>query len=198
MNWIETALKEYGDYGYALILFITFIEGETIVILAGIAAKLEYLNINWVIVCAIVGSFSGDQLWFYMGRRWGPQIIAKRPSWQASAKKVYGILDRHKYWLMLTFRFYYGLRNVTPFVIGSAGISRLLFFTLNLIGAIIWAFAFAYAGYYIGKGFVTLLGKYHLWFLGGLVLVAFSIWLVLLLRRRRKARAQGFPPKKIE
>jgi membrane protein DedA with SNARE-associated domain len=49
------------DYGYLAILIITFIEGETIVILAGVAAHLNFLDINWVIVTAIIGSFAGDQ-----------------------------------------------------------------------------------------------------------------------------------------
>ena len=77
------------EYGYLAILLITFIEGETIVILAGVAAHLEYLDINWVIVVAIVGTLAGDQTWYYIGRRWGPKIIARRLSWQEGAEKVY-------------------------------------------------------------------------------------------------------------
>src|SRR4030067_867088 len=141
---LESLLQEYG---YLALLLITFIEGETTVILAGVAAHLEYLDINWVIVAAIVGTLAGDQTWYYIGRRWGPKIIARRLSWQEGAAKVYKHLHRHQYWLILSFRFYYGLRNVTPFVIGSAQIPRLRFFVLNLIGAIVWAHTLAYRGY---------------------------------------------------
>lgn len=183
-----------ATYGYLAILVITFIEGETIVILAGVAAHLGYLDVNWVIVTAIAGSFAGDQLWFYIGRHWGPKIIAKRLSWQEGAQKVYRHLDRHQYWLILTFRFYYGLRNVTPFVCGSAGIPRLRFFTLNLIGAIVWAIVFAYVGYALGEAasqlFIDDFKRYGLYFLGGLLLVGFSVWLVTLIRHRRKAKQQ--------
>lgn len=180
------------DYGYLAILIVTFIEGETIVILAGVAAHLNYLDINWVIVAAIVGSVAGDQVWYYVGRRWGPKIIARRLSWRAGADRVYKHLHRHQYWLILSFRFYYGLRNVTPFVIGSAQIPRLRFFVLNLIGAIVWAHAFAYGGYLLGQTFTLFIDDYHkyaLYVLGGLVLIGLAIWLATLIYQRRRARA---------
>ncbi|HLD14674.1 MAG TPA: DedA family protein, partial [Burkholderiales bacterium] len=164
-------------------------------ILAGVAAHLGFLDLTWVIATAVAGSFSGDQLWYYVGRHWGPKIIARRLSWQEGAQKVYKHLDRHQYWLILTFRFYYGLRNVTPFVVGSAHIPRLRFFTLNLIGAIVWAITFTYIGYGLGEAasqlFIDDFKRYGLYFLGGLLLVGFSIWFVTLIRHRRKAKQHG-------
>lgn len=183
-----------ADYGYLAILVITFIEGETIVILAGIAAHLGLLELQWVILSALAGSFSGDQLWYYIGRHWGPKVIAKRLSWQEGAQKVYRHLDRHQYWLILTFRFYYGLRNVTPFVVGAAHIPRLRFFTLNLIGAIVWAITFAYAGYALGETFKLFMADYHryaIYVLGGLVVIGLAIWLTTLVRHRRRAKEHG-------
>lgn len=185
-----------SDYGYLAVLIVTFIEGETIVILAGVAVASHVggLTLPWVIVCAVAGSFSGDQLWYYIGRHWGPRIIARRLSWQEGAQKVYKHLERHQYWLILTFRFYYGLRNVTPFVVGSAHIPRLRFFSLNLVGAIVWAITFAYTGYALGEAFKLFIDDYHryaLYVLGGLVLAGIGIWLVTLVRHRRKAREHG-------
>lgn len=180
------------DYGYLVILIWTFIEGETIVILAGVAAHLGYLELPWVIATALGGSFAGDQVWYYLGRHWGPKIIAKRLSWQEGAEKVYAHLRRHQYWLILTFRFYYGLRNVTPFVVGSAHIPRLRFFALNLAGAVVWATVFSVAGYLFGEAFAHMIDHYHsyaLFILGGMTLVAGAVWSVTLLRQRRRAKA---------
>ena len=183
-----------ADYGYLAVVIITFIEGETIVILAGIAAHLGFLELPGVIAAALAGSFSGDQLWYYIGRHWGPKIIAKRLSWQEGAQKVYKHLHKHQYWLILTFRFYYGLRNVTPFVVGSAHIPRLRFFTLNLIGAIVWASVFAYAGFLLGEAFKLFIDDYHryaLYVLGALVLLGIAIWLATLILHRRRAKEHG-------
>jgi membrane protein DedA with SNARE-associated domain len=184
-----------ADYGYLAVLVITFIEGETIVILAGFAAHFfGVLEPRWIIVCAVAGSFCGDQLWYYIGRHWGPKIIAKRLSWQESADKVYKHLHRHQYWLILTFRFYYGLRNVTPFVVGAAGVPRLRFFVLNLIGAIVWAISFTYIGYFLGeasKYFIDDFKRYGLYLFGGLVALGVAVWMTTLIRHRRKAREHG-------
>jgi membrane protein DedA with SNARE-associated domain len=179
------------DYGYLAVLIGTFIEGETIVVLGGLAAHLGYLELQWVIVSAFTGSFFGDQLYFYIGRHWGPRIIAKRLSWQANVEKVYKHLRRHQDFLILTFRFYYGLRNVTPFVIGSSQVSRLRYFTLNFIGAVVWAITLGVLGYLFGEATQLFLEDIHkkgLWLLGALVVVGVVIWAITLIRTRHRAR----------
>lgn len=179
------------DYGYLAILVGTFLEGETILVLGGLAAHLGFLELEWVIVAAFAGSFFGDQLYFYIGRHYGPRIIAKRLSWQANAEKVYRHLHRHQNLLILTFRFYYGLRNVTPFAIGASQVSRLRFLILNVIGAVIWAVALAALGYAFGEAGRLFLNDFHrrgLYLLGVVVLIGVIIWVVTLLRQRQKAK----------
>jgi membrane protein DedA with SNARE-associated domain len=179
------------DYGYLAVLIGTFLEGETILVLGGLAAHLGFLELEWVIVAAFAGSFSGDQLYFYIGRHYGPRIIAKRLSWQANAEKVYKHLHRHQNFLILTFRFYYGLRNVTPFAIGASQVSRIRFFILNLIGAIIWAITLAALGYAFGEAGKLFLDDFHrrgLYLLGAVVLIGMIVWLGTLLWQRHKAK----------
>ena len=178
------------NYGYLAILIGTFLEGETILILGGLAAHMGFLELPWVMAAALTGSFTGDQLYFYIGRRYGPRIIARRLSWQESAEKVYRHLHRHQNLLILSFRFFYGLRNVTPFAVGAAHVSRARFFVLNLVGAVIWAIAFAMAGYLSGEAFRLMLDDfrhYELYILLGLVIGGLLLWLITLIRHRRRA-----------
>lgn len=189
---LETLTELIKNYGYLAILIGTFLEGETILILGGFAAHMGFLELPWVIASAIAGSFGGDQLYFYIGRHYGPKIIAKRLSWQEGAQKVYKHLHRHKNLLILSFRFFYGLRNVTPFAVGAAHISRARFFLLNLTGAVIWAISFAYAGYLFGEAFRLFLNdfkRYELYVLFALVFAGLLIWLITLMRHRRRALA---------
>lgn len=189
---LETLTELIKNYGYLAILIGTFLEGETILILGGFAAHMGFLELPWVIVSAFAGSFSGDQLYFYIGRHYGPKIIAKRLSWQEGAAKVYKHLHRHQNLLILSFRFFYGFRNVTPFAVGAAHISRSRFFTLNLIGAVVWSFSFAYAGYLFGEAFRLFLDdfkRYEMYVLFALVLAGALIWLITLIRHRRRALA---------
>jgi membrane protein DedA with SNARE-associated domain len=189
---LETLTELIKNYGYLAILIGTFLEGETILILGGFAAHMGFLELPWVIASAIAGSFSGDQLYFYIGRHYGPKIIAKRLSWQEGAEKVYKHLHRHKNLLILTFRFFYGLRNVTPFAVGAAHVARLRFFTLNLIGAVVWAISFASGGYLFGEAirlFLDDVKRYELYVLFALIFVALMIWIITLIRHRRRALA---------
>lgn len=185
----ETLNELIRNYGYWAILIGTFLEGETILILGGLAAHMGFLELPWVAATAFAGSFTGDQLYFYIGRRFGPGIIARRLSWQESAEKVYRHLRRHQNLLILSFRFFYGLRNVTPFAVGAAGISRQRFFILNLIGAAVWAVAFGAAGYVSGEVFRLLLDdfqRYQIYILLGLIIAGFLFWAGMLIHRRRR------------
>ena len=189
---LETLTELIKNYGYIAILIGTFLEGETILILGGFAAHMGFLELPWVIASGLVGSFSGDQLFYYIGRRYGPKVIARRLSWQEGAEKVYKHLHRHQNLLILTFRFFYGLRNVTPFAVGAAHVARLRFFTLNLIGAIVWAISFGSGGFLFGEAirlFLDDVKRYELYVLLALVLVALMIWLFTLIRHRRRALA---------
>ena len=66
------------NYGYAAILIGTFLEGETILELAGLAAHQGYLVLTRVILAAFVGSLCGDQLFFYFGRKHSQAVLSRR------------------------------------------------------------------------------------------------------------------------
>jgi membrane protein DedA with SNARE-associated domain len=139
-----------ADWGYLALFIWTFLEGETVLIVAGFFAHTGALNLYWVILTAFAGTFAGDQTFFYLGRHKGIAFLEKRPTWHAKADKVFDLLKRHETWVILGFRFVYGIRNVTPFVIGASQIGRLKFFLLNATGAMVWAISFGYFGYTFG------------------------------------------------
>ncbi len=171
------------NYGYLALLVGSFLEGETPLVLAGFAAQRGHLELHWVIAVAFIGSFAGDQLFFYLGRRYGPALINRRASWRNRADKVYRLIERHQTFLILTFRFYYGLRSVTPFALGASNVSRGRYLVLNAIGAIIWAITLGWAGYLFGRAFELWLDnfkRYELYVLGGLALAGVIIWLTSL------------------
>lgn len=120
-----------SSYGYPILIIGTFLEGETVMILAGVAARIGYLSLDWVILCGFCGTFFGDQLYFILGRRHGKSMLARHPSWQAPASRVFKKLQRHQNLLILSFRFLYGIRTVTPFVIGMSDVSYLRFALLK-------------------------------------------------------------------
>lgn len=177
---------------YVILLVWTFLEGETIVIIAGIAAQDGVPNLGLVILSAFCGSLASDQLMFFLGRYKGKKFLEKRPAWKARTDKVTRILDRHQTALILGFRFLYGVRNVTPLAIGMSEVPTRRFVILNVIGAAVWAAAFACGGFLIGQAMETFFEsrKHKLILMGGILLVVFLLWLFRLYRRHRLKKAK--------
>lgn len=176
-------------FGYLAVLAGTFFEGETVPVLAGFAANQGLLRLDLVMLCAFVGSFCGDQLWFWIGRRYGKTWLAKHPKSAAAADKVGRLLDRWGDWFVLSFRFLYGLRAVSPVAIGLSSISALRFAVLNLISAAVWAVAVGSLGYAFGQAIEGMMGRLKVW--EHRILAAAAIALaVYVLHRVVKARLQ--------
>lgn len=178
------------QYGYAAVLIGTFFEGETILVIAGFLSHQGYLTLRGVIAAAFTGAMLGDQLYFYVGRWKGPELLATRPRLQTHSQRVERFLHKHQVWLILCFRFVYGIRTVTPLILGASKINAGRFFILNVTGALLWAVTVGLAGYYLGSALEAALGRvkdYELLVIGILAGGALALWTVhFLLRRRRK------------
>jgi membrane protein DedA with SNARE-associated domain len=179
-----------ADYGYWLIFATTFIEGESVVLIAGVAAAANHMSLPWVIFAAYVGSYLGDQLWFHVGRRYGQRLLRRFPRFQSPANRVFRLLERYDTGFILTFRFVYGVRNVTPFALGMSTVSALRFAVLNCIAAGMWAVTFAGAGYLFGHAVIAVIGDmkaYIGYVLLALLFLALALWLTKVVRKRRNA-----------
>jgi membrane protein DedA with SNARE-associated domain len=183
-------LQQYiTHYGYIAVMIGTFLEGETILILAGVAVKIGYLKMMGVILAAFFGTFGGDQLFFFIGRYKGPRILARRPQWLHKAKKVNKWINDHQNTVMLGFRFLYGFRTITPFIIGMSGIPTRKFFIFNFFGALIWSVIVASAGYIFGHAAEYVfkdIRQYELKIFAGIAIAGAGVWLWRILSGKTK------------
>ena len=147
------------DYGYLAIIIGAFLEGETILVLGGIAAQQGLLNLYTVMLCAFCGSYAGDQLAFTIGRHYGAKILERKPQWKKKADYLFSKSARFLDFWMVIFRFFYGLRNPTPWVLGAGNVSYKRFLLLNGIGAALWAILVSYGGYAFGLLIENFMGK---------------------------------------
>lgn len=184
-----------GTWGYLGIIIWTFFEGETVVIIAGFLASQGVMDPWLVMLSGLFGSFCGDQIYYYIGRRYGTPLLARWPTLRGKIDWAFTLLRKYETAFILSFRFIYGIRNVSPFVIGISGVPRLRFLALNLAAAAIWANAFTFGGYFLGHALETYLGEYKFHALGGFVALAVVVGVVQWLRTRRQLRrmAKGAP-----
>lgn len=156
---MDTLLWLIQNYGYAIVFVWTFLEGETIVALAGFAAYQGHLKLEYIIPIAIVGAMLGDHAFFYFGRYKGRQFLAKHPRLNAKAERIHLLLERYQGWIIFGSRFMYGFRTVIPMALGVSRLSVIKFFFFNFVGAVVWAILFAFGGYAFGNAIEYFLGN---------------------------------------
>jgi membrane protein DedA with SNARE-associated domain len=139
------------QYGYAIILAGSLVEGQPVMLFGGFAAHRGHLQlIPWVILAGAVGNFLSMQAWFLAGRRFGRPMVEKRPQWSRRVEKVQGWLARYEAMLVVAIRFLVGFGNVGSVAMGMSSLGTPRFTLLNLLGALLWATVLALAGYLLG------------------------------------------------
>jgi len=199
MNEVLQLIQQHHEWFYLITFVWTALEGETFVIFAGLAAQRDLIDIKFLFIAAALGSMFGDQVMFALGRLYGRRIIHKFPKIAPKLEKIFRALEKYSTSFILSYRFMYGVRNISGLAVGMSQISWRRFTILNAIAASVWSFAFCGAGYLFGN-LMTRLGLgnaeesvgmevrgFTLAVLGLFVIfVGFRVWLA-----RRKMRAEA-------
>ena len=200
---IRNLVVQHGHWFYLITFLLTFIEGETFVIFAATFAAQGLLDPFLLLISAWLGSFSGDQLYFYIGRRFCGKLLHRYPRWRPGVDTALAFLRRYSTGFILSFRFTYGVRNFSSFAMGMSGLVWRRFLALNFAAAGLWATSFVGAGYLLGNIFGAALRRmadsFGLVMLGIFVLVAAVVLTLHRIQRRRRltpprGAAQVIPP----
>lgn len=149
---------------------------------------------RWRIVgscrCGRPVSLVQGQVLFLAGRYLRERAWVRRVTAKPAYGRVAHGLARHPIKLALSFRFLFGLRSLTPLVLGTSGVPAIRFAVLNVVGALIWATVFVGLGYVFGTGIERLFGRLpvhiHLTAVVACVVVLLvGIWLWRRHKRRR-------------
>jgi membrane protein DedA with SNARE-associated domain/membrane-associated phospholipid phosphatase len=139
--------------------FLGFVfPGEIAVILGGVLASQGKFPLWAAIVAAVSGAAVGDSVGYWVGRRWGNQLlhgtIGRLPIIRrgidkhlASASEYVRKRGPHA---VLVGRFTAALRVLVPGLAGIADLPYGTFLFFNLLGAILWGTAFVVLGYVAG------------------------------------------------
>ena len=177
------------QFGLIAVFIGAFLEGETILALAGLAAYRGYMEFWQVVVVAMAAGFLGDQFYFFLGRYKGAQILARFPNAQERAHRFDRMLARWHAPIIIGIRFMYGFRILGPILLGMGRVPSWKFVLYNFIGAAIWAPLIAGIGYKFGEAVEAILGnmkRFELWVFVAIILVGSTLFLIHHLRGRRK------------
>lgn len=159
MQHIHDLIAQHGNFFYLFTFLWTVLEGETFVIFAGLAAQRGLLNIWLLFLAAWLGSFCGDQIAFAVGRLFGTRILNHLPRLKPGVEKALKWLERYAVAFILSYRFMYGIRNVSSIAVGLSHLSWRKFAFWNCVAAFGWAAVFAGFGYLFGDVFAHIKHK---------------------------------------
>ncbi len=167
-------------YGYGILFLGTLLEGEAVVLVAGVLAHAGVLDLGGVILAAWAGSTLNDQALYQLGYHFGEKVLGWLPGILARhAERAEGLIRRFGDRITLLFRFLYGARTVTPILLGIHHYPLRRYWWRNILSALVWAAAVALTGYLVGASIPLLLSDVHhlqLALLGAAILAVLFVW----------------------
>ena len=157
-----SGLEEFvKHWGYLAVFCGSIVEGESVLITASALAALGYLSIYKIFFVAFITTVLVDQILFWVGYKMGTdRLIKKFPKLEKTRERVFSLLHRLDIFFIFAFRFIYGIRTISPLIIGSAKIKPLRFMIFNFLSGLCWAFVCCFIGYTIADIFMD--GKFDL------------------------------------
>ena len=177
--------------------FLGFVfPGELAVLLGGVLAYQGRVQLPAVIAAAVLGAIVGDTIGYWVGRRWGHQILRGIGSRIPFLKhridehleRARAFLKRRGGMAVLVGRFTTALRVMVPGLAGMADMHYPTFFVFNALGGALWGTAFVLLGYFAGATWQRAAGYATE---GGLALLALVILGLVLFRALRNVQEGG-------
>lgn len=167
-----------NTWGYWAVFLGSLVEGESVILTAGFLSAQGYLSLYKIILVAFIGTLIADQVLFHVGKYYGMKIIDRFPRLDKPAQRAFRLLHRHDTIFILSFRFIWGIRIISPLIIGAAGVSFKRFSPLNLIAAAVWSILSCSAGYLFGDFLMNHLGFWQRLTVLAALFLLFIIWFV--------------------
>jgi membrane protein DedA with SNARE-associated domain len=127
------------EYGYVILFLWSILEGEIGLIMGGIMTHTGDMNYFMAIFWAGLGGFTGDQIYFYIGRFNKGLIQRKLHKQRRKFAIAHLLLKKYGWPIIFVQRYMYGLRTVIPMSIGITKYPAKQFAVINLLSAWVWA-----------------------------------------------------------
>jgi membrane-associated protein len=161
---LESFVRNYGLWVYALLFLIVFTEtgvvvmpflpGDSLLFVVGALCGVGLLSFPLAVAVLLAAAILGDQCNYTIGRYFGPRVFGWEQSrWfnRRAFDQAHAFYEKHGGITIIIARFLPFIRTFAPFVAGVAEMSRGKFTAYNVVGAVIWVVGICTAGYVFGN-----------------------------------------------
>ncbi|GBC81174.1 Inner membrane protein YohD [bacterium HR10] len=185
---IESHIRAYGYWG---VFLWAVLGGEESVVVAVWLVKRGLLNLPGVIVAAALGGAAGDQIYFFLARRYGWSRLRRSARFRRSRERAEALVARYGPGVVLASRFLAGLRITIPLVCGTLGMPALTYSVLNLVSAFLWASFYSLAVASLWSAWTS--PARRLWVVGAVIALLALVFLIRFWRARGAHRRSSMP-----
>lgn len=158
METILNIVRDYGLLSYAILFLYSALKSGSLPLFAGIAAHLGALNVVFVALAAFFGGYLGDELRFYLGRKYGVAKLSSKPRFKRSLNIAKILLERYGNIYIFLYRYPKGMRTVGSLLVALTDMRWAKFTLLNFLSAVTWTIALVGAGYFFGSALENSIG----------------------------------------
>jgi membrane-associated protein len=154
-GWLVLVITGLVVFAEDALFFGFVLPGETVALLAGVAAKLGHASLVGVLVVVVVVAIVGDTVGYEVGRHLGPRVLdlpllQKRRERLDSAR---AFLARRGGSAVFLGRWVAFFRAVMPALAGTARMPYRRFLVFNAAGGLAWGVTVVLLGYAAGASY---------------------------------------------
>lgn len=195
-EYLISLVQHYGSAAIFIGLALEYvglpIPGETMMTFLGFLVRNSAaFYIGLALVSAIAGSFAGSGFAWFIGFRYGENILLKYGKYIHITKEKIDstnrLFEKHRVLLLLFGRYIPGVRHLVPYMSGIDRMKLHTYFIYNLIGSVIWCTSFIGLGYFLGEKWTVVEKLIKSYSLIIILLVVFVVIVFKFFSRHKKA-----------
>ena len=153
----EILIELMKEYGYIILFLWSILEGESGLIMAGLLTSTGDMNLYFAVFIAGLGGFTGDQIYFYIGRYNKRYVHSKFKGQRRKFALSHLLLKKYGWPIIFAQRYMYGMRTIIPIAIGLTRYDAKKFAIINLLSAWTWGAITIVPVWYFGEEILDLL-----------------------------------------
>ena len=160
IDWMLAFLGAYVYLGLWFVIFAEtglavgfFLPGDSMLVVSGLFAAANKLNVWLVMLAFFLGSVIGDSTGYWTGRVMGKTLFNRESSRifkPSRVEKAHAFFEKYGVKTVILARFVPIVRTFAPLVVGAAEMPYSRFLPFSIIGGLLWICSMVLAGYFLG------------------------------------------------